>query len=115
MEKQKLLEIEKGFWFEGADYYNKHITDNAIFVFPGMVLGKKDGVDAADQAPRWDNLNLSNEKLLKISENAIVLTYHAKGQREGQQSYEGNITTVYRIKNGEPKMAFHQHTPDPKS
>ncbi|HET6528502.1 MAG TPA: hypothetical protein VFG39_07095 [Balneolaceae bacterium] len=40
MKKEQLLEIEKGFWFEGADYYNTHITDEAVFVFPGMRLSK---------------------------------------------------------------------------
>jgi hypothetical protein len=112
MNKEDLLAIEKGFWFEGAEYYNQHITDEAVFVFPGMRLGKEDGVAAADQAPRWDNLDLTDEKLIEITEDVVALTYRAKGQREGQPPYIGNISTVYRLENGEPKMIFHQHTPD---
>lgn len=113
MNKDKLLALEKGFWFKGADYYNKHIADDATFVFPGMRLGKQDGVDAADQAPRWDELSISNEKLISISDEVVVLTYHAEGKRQGQEPYTGNISTVYRLENSEPKMIFHQHTPDP--
>jgi hypothetical protein len=113
MNKNNLLSIEKGFWFEGAEYYNRHIASEAVFVFPGMRLGKEDGVAAADQGPRWDNLDLTDEKLIEITEDITILTYYAKGQREGQAPYTGNITTVYRLEDGEPKMIFHQHTPDP--
>lgn len=114
MDIEKLLKIETGFWHEGAEYYNKHISDAAMFVFPGMRLNKEDGVNAADQAPRWDELELTNEKLIEISEKTAVLTYHAKGTREGREPYSGNITTMYQLEGGEPKMIFHQHTPDPK-
>ena len=112
MNKDDLLEIEKGFWHEGADYYEQHITDNAVFVFPGMRLGKEDGVAAADAAPRWDELEIMDTQLVEISEDAAVLTYHATGQREGDEPYNGNVTTVYRMVDGEPKMVFHQQTPD---
>src|SRR5699024_6717715 len=111
MEKEQLLKIEKGFWFEGAEYYHKHIATKAIFVFPGMRLSKNDGVAAADDAPRWDKLKLSDEQILNITDEVAVLTYHATGQREGQEPYSGNITTVYRLKDGKPRMIFHQHTP----
>jgi hypothetical protein len=114
MDIEKLLKIEKGFWHEGAEYYNRHISNKAVFVFPGMRLGKEDGVKAADQAPRWDELEITDEKLIEISNKVAVLTYHAKARRKGQEPYSGNITTIYRLERGEPKMIFHQQTPDPK-
>lgn len=114
MNKKQLLDIEKGFWHEGADYYNQHITENAVFVFPGMRLEKEDGVAAADAAPRWDSLDITETELVELSEKIVILTYHAAGQREGKKPYTGNITTVYRLVGEEPKMAFHQQTPDPE-
>lgn len=114
MTKQELVTIEKGFWFEGAEYYQKHISEQATFVFPGMRLGKDDGVNAADNAPRWDKLEITDEKLVEISDEVSILMYHATGIREGEEPYNGNITSVYRIENEEPKMIFHQHTPDSK-
>lgn len=114
IKKEKLLKIEEGFWHEGADYYNEHIADEAVFVFPGMRLGKQNGVDAADQAPRWNTLELTDMSLINLTDDIAILTYHAEGNREGQdEPYTGNITTVYRLESGEPKMVFHQHTPDP--
>ena len=104
--------IEKGFWFNGADYYRQHVLDEAVFVFPGMVLGKEDGVAAADQAPRWDELQITDEKLIEVADDTSLLTYHAKGQRVGSEPYTGNITTLYKMSDGQPKMLFHQHTPD---
>lgn len=114
MDKDKLMEIEKGFWHEGGDYYEEYISDDALFVFPGMRLNKEDGVASADKAPRWEDLTISKEKLIKVSSKAAILTYHAKGKRKGQYPYEGDITTVYRMEKGEPKMVFHQHTPNPE-
>lgn len=116
MTKEQLLTIERGFWHQGADYYNQHISDNALFIFPGMRLGKADGVNAADAAPRWNQLDLTDEKLMEITKEVAVLTYHAEGRREEQEKpYTGNITTIYRLENSDPKMIFHQHTPDPET
>lgn len=112
MNEEELLEIEKGFWHEGADYYEQHITENATFVFPGMRLGKGDGVAAADAAPRWDSLDLEAVKLVDITADVAVLTYHATGQRDGEEPYTGHVTTIYRFVDGAPKMVFHQQTPD---
>lgn len=114
MNQKQLLDIEKGFWHEGADYYNNHITEDAVFVFPGMRLGKEDGVAAADTAPRWDSLDITETELVELSAEIAFLTYHATGQREGEEPYTGNITTVYRLVDGSPKMCFHQQTPDPE-
>lgn len=113
MNKDQLLEIEEGFWYEGADYYEQHITAEATFVFPGTVLGKDDGVAAVDSAPRWDSLELAAAQLIELSGDVAALTYHATGRRDDEEPYTGNITTVYRLENGAPKMVFHQQTPDP--
>lgn len=107
-----LLEIEKGFWFEGADYYERHISAEAVFVFPGMRLNREDGIAAADSAKRWKDLEITDAQLIILNDRASVLTYHATSKREGEEPYAGSITTVYRLEDGEPKMIFHQHTPD---
>lgn len=108
MDKDNLIDIEKSFWLEGADYYNQHIAGEATFVFPGMQLGKEDGVNSADQAPRWDDLDLNDSKLIKITEDVAVLTYHAEGKREaalyrkyihrlssGRQRSEDDFSSTY--------------------
>lgn len=115
MSQEHIISIEKGFWFKGEDYYNAHIAENAVFVFPGMRLSKDNGVAAADSAPRWDKLEISDEQMVKVTGNVVIFTYHAVAQRKGQDPYAGNITSVYRFDNDEPKMIFHQHTPDPKA
>lgn len=115
MDQETLLSIERGFWFEGAEYYERHISQQAVFVFPDMRLNKEDGVAAADQAKRWRDLKIEDVQSIAVDERVTVLTYHALSQREGQEPYAGAITTVYRLEDGEPKMIFHQHTPDTRS
>ena len=112
MDKNQLIDIEKGFWFEGAEYYERHIAAEAVFVFPGMRLDRDDGVAAADAAQRWKRLEIEDGEVIEVDEKVAILTYHATSQREGQEPYSGSITTVYRLEDGAPKMVFHQHTPD---
>ena len=112
MDKDELLAIEKGFWFEGADYYEQHISAQAVFVFPGMRLNKEDGVAAAAKAKPRVELEMEDSQLIGVDEHVAILTYHARSRREGQEPYSGHITTVYRLEGGSPKMIFHQHTPD---
>jgi ketosteroid isomerase-like protein len=113
MDLDNLFKIEKGFWFEGSDFYKQYIADDAVFVFPGMRLGKKEAVNAADQGYGWEELDITDEKLIEISENVILLTYHAEGKRKENKTYAGNITTIYRLEVDQPQMILHQQTPDP--
>jgi hypothetical protein len=114
MDLDNLFKIEKGFWFEGSDFYKRYIADNAVFVFPGMRLGKEEAVNAADQGYGWDELDLTDKKFVEVSEDVTVLTYHAKARRKNDKTYSGNITTIYQLEDNEPKMILHQQTPDPK-
>jgi len=113
LDKGALLEIERGFWFEGAEYYERHIADQAVFVFPGMRLDKDDGVTSADAAQRWKRLEIEDAEVIEVDDKVAILTYNATAQREGQEPYAGSITTVYRLEGDSPKMVFHQHTPEP--
>src|SRR5690606_5075873 len=106
MDKDELFEIEKGFWLEGADYYERHISEDAVFVFPGMRLNKVDGVAAADKAKRWTKLDITDAQVIAVADRVAILTYQATSQREGQEPYSGSITTVYRQEAGGPKMVF---------
>lgn len=115
MDKETLLAIERGFWFEGAGYYERHISPEAVFMFPGVRLDKEDGVAGADSAKRWRDLDIEDVRLLAIDDGVSLLMYHATSEREGQEPYAGNISTLYRMEDGEPKMIFHQHTPDPST
>jgi hypothetical protein len=112
MDIDQLLTIERGFWFERAPYYQQHTSDDATFVFPSMHLSKDEGMDAADQAPRWSDLSITDAQLLTLSDDIAVLSYHAQAIREGASPYRARITTVYRLEHGEPKLVFHQQTPD---
>lgn len=112
MDIQTLLAIEKGFWFEGTDYYHKHLSAPAMFVFPNMRLSKEGGVVEVGKGLRWDNLEITDEHLLRVTDEVLLLTYYATAIREGQPPYKGYITSVYRREHGSPKMIFHQHTPD---
>jgi hypothetical protein len=47
----KLWALEREFWLGGADVYRRHVADEALMVFPGMVLTKSQTVESI--AARW--------------------------------------------------------------
>jgi len=115
MTKEALLKVERGFWFGDADYYHAHLADDGVFVFPGMRLDKADGIAGIEQMPRWDDVTITDEQLIELGIEYLLLSYRAQSVREGTSPYVGNITSIYRLEEKEPKLFFHQHTPDPVS
>lgn len=49
----RLWALEREFWLGGADVYCRHLADESLMVFPGMVLTKAQTVESIAAGPRW--------------------------------------------------------------
>ena len=51
-----LLEIERGFWTGGADFYRRHADEHCLTAFPQMaaVLSNEDLAGSVGDGPRWN-------------------------------------------------------------
>lgn len=113
MEQERLLELERGFWFEGAEYYREHLAEQSTFVFPGMILEKEAAIEEVEQAPRWGELDVSETQFIRFSAATVLLTYRAEAHLEGDDTpVRASVTSIYRT-DDDPKLLFHQQTPDP--
>jgi hypothetical protein len=104
--------LERDFWLGGADVYRRHLADEALMVFPGMVLTKPETIDAIANGPRWTSVSFADQRLVRLTPDTIALTYRASGSRAGQERpYSAFVSSVYVMRNGEWRLALHQQSP----
>jgi uncharacterized protein DUF4440 len=107
-----LWQIEKEFWLGGADVYRQRLADEALMVFPGMVLTKPQTVDAIAAGPRWTSVEFSDQRLMRLAQDGVALIYRASGSRDGDAApYSALVSSVYVRRNGEWRLALHQQSP----
>jgi hypothetical protein len=111
--EEDLLELEKGFWTEGGDYYRAHVDEECLLAFSDMA-GVHSNEEIASMNPgagNWKNVSLDKKGLVELSDEAVVLTYEVGAQRKTGEPYKALVSTGYVKRDGEWKMAFHQQTP----
>ena len=116
--KAEVSIIEQNGWkalatdqFVARSYYKKLLGRQAKMFLPGgIVLNSPDKiVDSFDETP-WNWFRIEDESIINLEENAKLLTYQVKAQRQGEEIYEALVSSVYvRIK-GAWKLVFHQQT-----
>jgi hypothetical protein len=112
--EEALLALEEQFWKEDATFYREHLTADAVLVFPDPVgvLTKEETVQAVAEAPRWARVRMSDVRVVRLADDAAVLTYRAEAERDAQGSrYEALASSAYVFHDASWKLAFHQQTP----
>lgn len=113
-DEKELLGLEEEFWRGGADFYRTNVTDEALMVFaePVGVLDKAQAVESIASAPRWSDVRFEGAKVVRLSNDAALLTYKATARRDGDAApYVTLASSVYVVRAGGRKLAFHQQTP----
>jgi hypothetical protein len=78
-----------------------------------MVLTKAQTVESIATASRWTVVNFSEERLVRLTPDAIALIYRASGSRRGDESvYSALASSVYVRRGSEWKLALHQQSPE---
>ncbi len=108
-----LYEIEHALGDGDGDTYRRHLTEDAVVVVAGRVMGKGGTVEAMDAGPGWDALSFDDERFVRLSDDAALLTYRFSGRRGEDFTYTALMGSVYVARDGEWRMAFHQQTPLP--
>lgn len=113
MDLEGFLDVEERFWKGDASYYRGRLTEDALMVFGGPVgtLTRERTVETIAAAPRWIEVRMSEPRLIRLSEDAVLLTYRAAARREGDdEPYHAHASSVYVRRNGDWRLAFHQQT-----
>jgi hypothetical protein len=112
-DEARWLEIEEGFWKGDAGFYRRHLTDDAIMVFPEPVgvLSRERTIEAIASAPRWASVRFEEPRIVRLRDDVAVVSYRATAAREGQDSpHTAFASSVYVRDDGAWKLAFHQQT-----
>lgn len=112
--KESLLERERQFWKADEEFYQKHLAEDTVMVFPEPtgILERPEILESMGGTDRWSTIEFSNERLLEISDEAVQLVYRAVAERSGDASeYVALITSTYIKENESWRLISHQQTP----
>jgi hypothetical protein len=111
-ERSDLLELERGFWSEGPEFYRAHADARCLVALGDLAkeLSREELV-ATVTGPRWQLLELTVKGFLEPTEGMKLLTYEARAQKGASKPYVALVTSGYVHRNDGWKLAFHQQTP----
>lgn len=114
--QQELVALEDCAWKalsqgQGAQFYEQHLTDDALMVFEFGVLSRDEALATMQAAPPWARYRLAEPKVIRLTGDSALLTYHATAQRTGEKPYTARMTTGFVWRGNRWQTAFHQQTP----
>lgn len=109
----EVLEMEKGFWRGGPDFYEAHTTEGCVMVFAEPVgpLDKAQVIEAISEGPRWAEIKIVEPELTPLRDDVLLLVYLAEARTEDGMSYETMASSLYLREGDGWKLAFHQQSP----
>jgi ketosteroid isomerase-like protein len=93
-------------------FYDQVLTDDAVMIVPGMVLGRAAVLESWDGVPPWTEHQLADPRVIVLGSDAAALLYAATARRDGQaEDYRAAMTSVYVRGTSGWQLAIHQQTP----
>lgn len=114
MKEQDLWQLEEQFWTRGADFYEHHLANDALMVFPepAGVLERKAILESIQSGGRWKQVTLTNKRLVAPAKSISILVYLAKADRGGSDTaYSAQCSSTYVFSSDGWLLALHQQTP----
>jgi hypothetical protein len=108
---QTLYELERELGGGTGETYRRLLTEDAVVVVPGARMSKEQTAQAMDASPGWDEIVFEDTSSVRLTENAVLLTYRFTGRRGDEFVYAALMGSVYVNREGGWRMAFHQQTP----
>jgi hypothetical protein len=112
-----LQDLERQGWdsltcSKGGDFYGRLMTDDAVMILVnGMVLDRDTIAATLNDSPPWDAYELTDERRVPVSDDVAALVYRASASRRGEaEPFVALMTSVYRLLDGEPRLALYQQT-----
>lgn len=111
--KNELLDIERGFWSGGADYFKANADTECLVAFPQMarVMSNSDLAATATDPNRWRDLDIDLKGIIEPGSDIVMLTYEARATRQNGEAYAALVSTGYVHRVNGWKMMFHAQTP----
>jgi hypothetical protein len=106
-----LIDLERRFWRDGADFFRQQLTDDFLMLFPGTgMMRRAEAIDGVAAGQRWDHVEIHDAHTLVLGPDARLLCYQAEAERNGE-GYSALVSSAYVRRDGTWKLAFHQQSP----
>jgi hypothetical protein len=114
MDDERVWSFEKSLWTGDAEHYRHLIDEECVMVVPTppFVLQGHEAIEAVAATPRWDDVEISDGRIVRPQEGLIVVAYTASAYKEGSSDYSAHCTSSYRrLAHDEWRVVQHQQTP----
>lgn len=111
--RDALLSIERALWTGGTGAYMEHLDASCLVAFTEMagVYSRDEVAGMVEAGPRWRELEIEAEGLVRPTPGVAILTYRVSAVRDGEDRYRARVSSAYVDRDGAWAMAFHQQTP----
>lgn len=111
MNDHPIWALERGFWIEGIDFYEIHLHQDALMIFPGMgIMDRAPVLDSLRAAPRWVDVQMTERRSAQTDE-VLLLAYLAVASRNDNKSYRAYCGSFYVRRAANWCLIAHQQTP----
>ncbi len=116
-DEREIIDLERRGWDalctpNGAAFYADLMTDDAMMVFPGSAMTKKESLAAMRAEKPWSSYKIEDPRVLRVGSGGRLVLYRAIAKR-GAHVYDALMASIYVRRSDGWKMVFHQQTPAP--
>jgi hypothetical protein len=116
-DEREIIDLERRGWDalctpNGAAFYAELMTDDAMMLFPGSAMTKKECLAAMRAEKPWSSYKIEDPRVLRVGTGGRLVLYRAIAKR-GAHAYDALMTSIYVRRSDGWKMVFHQQTPAP--
>ena len=116
--KDDLTELERSAWKAlstsgeaAAAYYSGVLADEILVLLPGgLVIDDRDRVIDSMRGDPWESFEMSDERVLELTDSSAVLVYRVTARRDGDD-YVALLNSTYVRVGDDWRLALHQQTP----
>jgi hypothetical protein len=116
---EELLRLERDGWKalstsgEAAGrFYAENLAANVLMLLPGgIVIDDREAVIESMSGSPWKAFELSDHRVLELSDRSAVVAYRATAQRAGREAYTALFNSIYVREGSAWRLAVHQQTP----
>lgn len=116
MTDDELVALEREGWDalsspQGADYYRRQLSDNAVMAFPFGVIDRAQALEAIASAPPWSRYAITSPQDIRLGHDAAVVVYQVSAERAGEPEFNAVVSSTFVRRDRDWQLAFHQQSP----
>lgn len=115
MDDARIWEMEGQLWHGGAEVYETLIDQDVVMALPAepFVFAREAAIQAVTNTPRWDNVDFSEQQVIRPQEGLIAIAYRAEAKRGDERYLAYCTTTMRRIEHDVWRVVQHSQTVPP--